>query len=343
MVNYAIGGDSIITACTAGYYCPGGGTHALLCPAGTYSPTDGSAACTTTAKGYWSAAGASVPTACPAGTYLPTTGATSAAACQACSSGYTCPSGSSVEGSCSGGTYVVGGTNCVPCTAGNYCPAGATAPVPCPRGSYSTSTSAASALDCTFAPAGSYVPSAGSTAATQCSAGSYTAVTGASGCQVCPAGTYDPTTVGRTSVCGLCPVNYYCTGGGLTETTCPAHTVSSAGASTVLSCSCVSGYSCAYSKRITATVVVNSTVTNFNADANGIKTKLIAAVAAAAGVPVGSVSINSVNPHTGGRRRRGLLQSVITMARVDLRIDGVHPLVRGADLAPALARRGLLT
>ena len=210
------------------------------------------------------------------------------------------------------------------------------APVPCPPGSFTTSTSADSALACTFAPTGNYVPSAGATSATQCAAGSYSAVTGASACQSCPAGTYDPTSVGRTSVCGLCTANSYCGSGGLTQTSCPAHTASNTGASSVLACSCIPGYSCAYTKRITATVVVNSTVSGFNADTNGIKTSLIAAVAAAAGVPVSSVSIISVNPHTSGRRL--LSSKAEELTRVHMLIDGVHPMLQAQDIAPLLRR-----
>ena len=78
----------------------------------------------------------------------------------------------------------------------------------------------------------------------------------------------------------------------------------------------------------------------FNADANGIKTSLIAAVAAAAGVPISAVSIISVNPHTSGRRR--LFSSSASkeeeLARVHMLIDGVHPMLRAQDIAPLLRR-----
>ena len=162
-----------------------------------------------------------------------------------------------------------------------------------------------------------------------CPGGAYSGVGGASACQPCPAGTYDPTTTGRTTVCPACPSNAYCASG-VALSSCPAHTISQPGASSPLTCTCLQGYSCAYTKRITAMVVVsNSTVAGFNSDVGKIKTNLIASIAAAAGVPISQVTIVTVTTHS--RRSIGGL-------RVRVQIDGVAPSVT----ASLLRRSGLL-
>jgi hypothetical protein len=102
--------------------------------------------------------------------------------------------------------------------------------------------------------------------------------------------------------CPLCPINYYCTNS-ITIKTCPTHTSSVIGSSSLLNCRCDQGYKCAYSKRITAVVTLNSTTSSFNNDVGGIKTAFVNAVATAAGVSANQVTINSVIAKGGGGRR----------------------------------------
>jgi hypothetical protein len=309
---FAPSGATQQTPCPTGSACVGGTEAPVECEAGTYAPLEAASSCTVTPKGYWTAPGASEPTACPAGTYLPTTGATGAEACIACSGAYTCPEGSGAQSSCSAGTYVNGAT-CSPCSAGHYCPAGADAPVPCPKGTFTVSTGAESAITCTFAPVGYHVSGTGATAAVLCPEGTFSPVTGASACQPCTAGTYDAVTQGRNSTCPLCAVNSYCPAG-TSQLACPAHTISAAGAGSQLGCACLGGFHCAYTKRISATVAINSTVSAFESDAGGVRTAFIAAVAAAAGVPIGRVTIVGVTLHQpaqgGGRRMLSLSYAI---------------------------------
>jgi len=139
-------------------------------------------------------------------------------------------------------------------------------------------------------------------------------------------------------VCPACPSNAYCASG-VALSSCPAHTISQPGASSPLTCTCLQGYSCAYTKRITAMVVVsNSTVAGFNSDVGKIKTNLIASIAAAAGVPISQVTIITVTTHS----RRSIIGGANAAVggqqelRVRVQIDGVDP-----GVTSALVRRGL--
>ena len=117
--------------------------------------------------------------------------------------------------------------------------------------------------------------------------------------------------------------NSYCTNP-TTVASCPAHTSSPAGSSSLLQCRCNQGFRCAYTKRITATVTLNSTVASFNNDTNGVKTAFIAGVAAAAGVAPSQVTINGVTPKAGGRR----LLSAGSFIEVRTSVEGAERLHR---------------
>jgi hypothetical protein len=84
---------------------------------------------------------------------------------------------------------------------------------------------------------------------------------------------------------------------------CPSNTHSLAGSASVLQCRCDAGYACSYTKRISATVILNSTLTDFQADNNKVQTNFINALASAAGVPPTNVFINQVSGSSGGNRR----------------------------------------
>jgi hypothetical protein len=107
--------------------------------------------------------------------------------------------------------------------------------------------------------------------------------------------------IASSTDCPLCPINFYCTNS-ITIKTCPTHTSSVIGSSSLLHCRCDQGYKCAYSKRITAVVTLNSTTSSFNNDVGGIKTAFINAVASAAGVSSNQVTINNVVAKVTGRR-----------------------------------------
>jgi hypothetical protein len=111
------------------------------------------------------------------------------------------------------------------------------------------------------------------------------------------------------------------------------HTSSVVGGTSQLNCICLAGYGCSYTKRITATVTLNNTnVENFNTDIGGVKSSFLAAIAAAAGVPVNQITIISVGAHGGGRRllQAGGLRTVGMLkegVRVRFQIKGVPPSV----------------
>ena len=94
-------------------------------------------------------------------------------------------------------------------------------------------------------------------------------------CSLCPPGAYSisPT---KAMTCQTCPANSYCVTS-VSIQACPTYTHSVSGSSSVLQCRCDSGYACSYSKRISATIILNSTVTDFNSNYNNIRDKVIEA------------------------------------------------------------------
>ena len=170
--------------------------------------------------------------------------------------------------------------SCPNCTSGYYSNAGDSACTTCGLGYYSPPVSPS----CTICPLGTMCNSTTTPAPIPCGLGAYQPATGASFCSTCPVNQYCPSTT------------TYAPG------SCPAHTASVAGSSSLLNCQCVPGFSCSYTKRITATVTLNTTLSSFNADLGGVQTAFKAAVAAAAGVVPSKVTINGVAQKAGARR-----------------------------------------
>ena len=125
------------------------GTHAQTCNATT--------SCEDCAPGYYCDGGASSPVACPAGTALASYGGSSAADCSACGAGdyntlegqaactkcpagYSCADAAGAPQPCSPGSYSLGGGDeCVACPAGHFCSSTGNAPARCENGTYSLS------------------------------------------------------------------------------------------------------------------------------------------------------------------------------------------------------------
>ncbi|XP_078668039.1 uncharacterized protein LOC144909744 isoform X1 [Branchiostoma floridae x Branchiostoma belcheri] len=137
--------------CRPGYRCVNGDELEEICPAGTYSNTEGTA-CDPCAAGEFSDTDGTACEPCPAGEFSTQSSSTS---CQ------TCPAGQ-YSGS-------PGSTSCQICPAGQYSGSpGSTSCTVCPAGRYSPSPGSTS---CTICPADTYSSSAGSTSCTQCPTG----------------------------------------------------------------------------------------------------------------------------------------------------------------------------
>ena len=142
-------------------------------------------------------------------------------------------------------------------------------------------------------------------------------------CSLCPPGTYSisPT---KAMTCQTCPANSYCVTSASIQA-CPTYTHSVSGSSSVLQCRCDSGYACSYSKRISATIILNSTVTDFNSNYNNIKSDFINAVAFAAGVSPSDVYIDTVIGQAASTRRRILslvnIQELTSAIHVHLHVE----------------------
>jgi hypothetical protein len=204
---------------------PGKNNPCLVCVAGTFKPTNGSAACTN----------------CAADTYSTATGRTSSfEPCQVnavsasgsasqdycyCKIGYAHAVGMSTCRICDPGTYnsQLGRTACSNCSVGmysvNYGAIGSETCLSCPLGQWSPEGSP----NCNFGPANSRAPAgSGSITKCLCDAG-YTGADGST-CVPCEVGTYKD-----TSGSGACSA-------------CPANAVSVSGSASVDACSCIAGH-----------------------------------------------------------------------------------------------------
>ena len=297
--------------CTTGHYCLIQSVNPTDCLAGTYNPTTGgiqSQNCLACPPGEFCPIATTTPTFCSAGSYRGEPGATSQTECTACPSGNYCPIQSINPTNCSAGTYnpsasSIAVTACLSCPVGDYCHVATTIPSFCSAGSYRGSVGATDQTECAICPSGNFCPIQ-SINPVNCSSGTFRATTAGAAvadCSVCAIGRYSMD-IASSINCPLCPINYYCTNS-ITIKTCPTHTSSVIGSSSLLNCRCDQGYKCAYSKRITAVVTLNSTTSSFNNDVGGIKTAFVNAVATAAGVSANQVTINSVIAKGGGGRR----------------------------------------
>ena len=258
-------------------YCVAGTTTAKQCYEMSYCPnTTTSIPCP---AGYYCATGATAPTPCRAG-YFCGPGFYKEAVCVL---GYYCPAGVTVYNLCPTGSYCPNTSAAVPCTPGHSCSAGATAQTPCSAG--------------TFASASSSSQCAG------CAAGTFANVSAMSACSNCTVCAPLPVTGGAcgnasdTIVCGCFP-NFY--GRGTECVACPGHTYSLLGhTESLLSCRCLAGYVCTYTKRLVATIrIQNNNMTQAYFAAN-YQTAFIRALARATGVSPSQVVIVAT---TTGRR-----------------------------------------
>ena len=229
---------------------------------------------------------------------------------------------------CSAGKYSNGVGLCVACASGKYSTA---LGIPssgnctsCGAGMYSTSTGATNSSACLACGAGTYSSGTGltnSASCLTCAAGTYQTgigVTDSASCLACAAGTYQ-TGVGITtsasciacaagtfasagaSACVACAAGTY--GEGSACTPCPGHTTSLPGSKSVLSCTCLAGYSCTYTKTLTLTLFLNLTTAYTPNDASGLlNSPIMASVALAAGVPITNIKIGNISPIPSNRR-----------------------------------------
>jgi hypothetical protein len=123
----------------------------------------------------------------------------------------------------------------------------------CPSGQFNTDP-----YTCATCPWGFWCPPGG-VEAVACALGTANPVAGASNasaCVPCALGTYTVAT--GTPVCLACPPGNYCVGKEGVPTTCPIHTSSSAGASSLLDCACDADYACTYTRSVTLRLKLNT-------------------------------------------------------------------------------------
>lgn len=199
--------------CEKGYYCFGGATGAVTCPAGYFCP-EGSSIYDDVSQqppiGYYNVAGQEEATKCALGTFTKVLGQSS---CTTCEQGYYC--------------HTIGladpDTDAI-CPTGHYCPSYDSIVTDdldpyhrklCPIGTYQADVSMTGETDCLDCPAGKACEERGtSTAATlltDCAAGFY--------CTLGASTQYPYTEL--VDYYGPCPVGYYCEVGTSTPTPCP--------------------------------------------------------------------------------------------------------------------------
>ena len=174
--------------CGNGYYCPGGDTIGVKCPAGTYNNRTGTKAasgCIDCPKGFYCLEGSINPTG-------------------KCQEGYYCEGGAlSRAPNITNSKYPRNGL----CPAGHYCPEGIAAPIQCPESTYRSTRGAARPSDCFKCNPGYYCRGTGLIASTtKCHAGWY-----------CPEGSNDPTPSNYT-----CWPGHYCPNGTALPYPCPS-------------------------------------------------------------------------------------------------------------------------
>ena len=157
----------------------------------------------------------------------------------------------------------------------------------------------------------------------QCVAGTYASSTGQTLCQPC-AGCGANTVVLASCQAGssydnsacACVAGYYMLSG---CAQCPAHTTSAQGGVGVVSCQCLAGYACSYTKTLTLTLFLNFNNTPAPTTAAGLlSSPEILSIAVAAGVPVANIQVVGIIPVNPNRRLLDATHQVIlTISRVD--------------------------
>ena len=324
--------ETACLVCRAGNYCALASVLPTNCPAGTYGIFEAAVSindCTVCPTANWCPIASVTPTNCSAGTYGPNVGAISADQCLQCPAGEFCKLATTTPTACTAGSYrsttgAASQDDCSTCIPANYCPQQSVNPTPCPAGSFRGTPGAAAIGDCATCTTGHFCGLATVTPA-ECIAGTHRDTTGASSasdCLLCDTGTYS-LDLGRDSMCPACVPNSYCSNPTTTRP-CPTHTSSIQGSSSLLNCRCDQGYKCAYSKKITAVVTLNTTVSSFSNDVGGVRTSFVNAVATAAGVAASQVSIAGVVSKKGAGRR------LLSDEAWDELID-VHTDIEGAE------------
>ena len=334
-------GGSVCVNCAVGAYSTGTGLTAASvctkCAAGAYSTGTGGSACVNCVAGaYYTGTGGSTCALCAAGAYFTGTGLTQASGCALCAVGTFSPTVGLGTATCQ---------SCGACGAGGFkssdCASGATANTmvcQCSAGFYGDGTTCAGCKTC-HANAASVsscpVNSATDTSVCACNAGYYGNGLVCAGCKTCHANATSVSSCTVNSVvdtsacacnaghygnglaCAVCPVNAYCGAGVSEPQTCPTHTLSSAGSSSQLDCLCEAGFFCRHTKALNAVMTLNCTAEDFANDVNGVRTRLILAIAAASNVPPSQVHIQGYVPHVRSFHRgtsvRGLKVSVTVL------------------------------
>jgi hypothetical protein len=217
-------------------------------------------------------------------------------------------------------------SQCVSCLAGTYsasvASSSATQCTSCDPGKYSSTTGASNLASCTLCQPGTFSTKQGATVCTSCPGGTFSKLAGAlnvSVCLNCTAGNYSDggatecikcdagfTSLEASSVCTLippCPLGFY----GLNPNCnpCPPHTNTSINhTSTLLDCRCLPGFVCTYTKRINLRLTLMN-ITWDMLDITGLaNSRVIDAIASAAGVSKDNVVITGIVHGTTGRGRR---------------------------------------
>ena len=100
---------------------------------------------------------------------------------------------------------------------------------------------------------------------------------------------------------------------------CPPHTTCPVGSQTAHDCRCVEGFVCMYFKQVHAVVTLNTTLEAFNSDAEGVRSRFVAGIAAAGGVTAAQVTIGSVR---SGSLRRSLGAGLRPSVQVSVLLNG---------------------
>lgn len=130
------------------------------------------------------------------------------------------------------------------------------------------------------------------------------------------------------SVTIACPPDTY----GPSCAPCPGHTTCPSGGSTAHDCRCQSGFVCLYYKQLRAVVTLNTSLTAFQSNANGVRSAFISGIAASAGVVPEQVSIADVVPRSFRRLLANhesidvdvLVTGARALSRVHEHLTGIH-------------------
>jgi len=104
---------------------------------------------------------------------------------------------------------------------------------------------------------------------------------------------------------------------------CPPHTTCPQGSQTAHDCRCMAGFVCMYFKQVHAVVTLNTTMDSFNRDTDGVRSRFVAGMAAAGGVPAAQVTIGAVR---AGTLRRSMSDGGMSSVQVSVLLVGAGSL-----------------